>query len=55
MIRRNDKKKDKETEESEWNKALEEVKISKQDLNKIIMNYLVVEGYQSAAQKFTQE
>ncbi|KAJ3299807.1 Glucose-induced degradation complex subunit [Borealophlyctis nickersoniae] len=39
----------------EWEKKLVEVKISKQDLNKLIMNYLVIEGYKDAAEKFSNE
>ena len=34
---------------------MDAININKQDLNKIVMNYLLVEGYQSAAEKFTQE
>ncbi|KAI9032163.1 CTLH/CRA C-terminal to lish motif domain-containing protein [Hyaloraphidium curvatum] len=39
----------------EWEKRLAEVKINKQDLNKLVMNYLVIEGYKDAAEKFAQE
>eukprot|EP00842_Homolaphlyctis_polyrhiza_P004372 jgi/Hompol1/4936/HPOL_000456-RA len=39
----------------EWDKKLAEVKISKDDLNKLIMNYLVIEGYKDAAEKFSKE
>ncbi|KAG9285822.1 hypothetical protein G9A89_013247 [Geosiphon pyriformis] len=39
----------------EWEKKLAEVKISKTDLNKLVMNYLVIEGYKDAAEKFSQE
>jgi hypothetical protein len=31
------------------------VKINKQDLNKLVMNYLVIEGYKDAAEKFAHE
>ena len=41
--------------EKKWNDKLKKMKISKQDLNKIVMNYLIVEGYKSAAEKFTHE
>ena len=34
---------------------LDEVNVSKADLNSLIMNYLIIEGYQSAAQRFSQE
>ncbi|KAI8908819.1 CTLH/CRA C-terminal to lish motif domain-containing protein [Powellomyces hirtus] len=39
----------------EWDKKLAEVSVSKQDLNKLVMNYLVIEGYKDAAEKFSQE
>ncbi|KND01575.1 uncharacterized protein SPPG_09111 [Spizellomyces punctatus DAOM BR117] len=39
----------------EWERKLAEVKVSKQDLNKLIMNYLVIEGYKDAAEKFSRE
>lgn len=39
----------------EWEKKLQDVKISKSDLNKLVMNYLVVEGYKDAAEMFEQE
>lgn len=35
--------------------GLEEVKLSKTDLNAVIMDYLISEGYPSAAQKFAHE
>eukprot|EP01112_Ceratiomyxa_fruticulosa_P012462 TRINITY_DN3451_c0_g1_i1.p1 TRINITY_DN3451_c0_g1~~TRINITY_DN3451_c0_g1_i1.p1 ORF type:complete len:225 (+),score=51.30 TRINITY_DN3451_c0_g1_i1:95-769(+) len=40
---------------SEWEKKLAEVKISKEDLNKLVMNYLVIEGYKDAAEMFQKE
>jgi len=39
----------------EWEKKLADAKITKQDLNKIVMNYLVIEGYKDAAECFQQE
>ncbi|CAG8433350.1 1559_t:CDS:2 [Diversispora eburnea] len=39
----------------EWNKKLSDVKIDKADLNKLIMNYFVIEGYKDAAETFSQE
>ena len=39
----------------EWKKKLDQVKISKKELDKIVMNYLVVEGYQEAAEMFQKE
>jgi len=40
---------------SEWEARLDQISVSKQDLNRMIMNYLIVEGYQEAASKFVQE
>eukprot|EP01115_Flamella_aegyptia_P002759 TRINITY_DN1387_c0_g2_i1.p1 TRINITY_DN1387_c0_g2~~TRINITY_DN1387_c0_g2_i1.p1 ORF type:complete len:56 (-),score=7.46 TRINITY_DN1387_c0_g2_i1:24-191(-) len=39
----------------QWEQKLNDVKISKQDLNKIVMNYLIVEGYKEAAEAFVEE
>lgn len=39
----------------EWVKKLNEVKIRKEDMNKLIMNFLVTEGYVDAAEKFQLE
>ncbi|KAK0208102.1 lish motif-containing protein [Desarmillaria ectypa] len=34
---------------------MHEVQVSKTDLNRLIMDYLVIEGYKSAAEEFSQE
>ncbi|KAJ3056680.1 hypothetical protein HK097_005081 [Rhizophlyctis rosea] len=39
----------------EWERRLAEVNVNKQDLNRLIMNYLVIEGYKDAAEKFSEE
>ncbi|KAK9706678.1 hypothetical protein RND81_07G144000 [Saponaria officinalis] len=39
----------------EWEKKLNDVKIRKEDMNKLVMNFLVTEGYVDAAEKFRQE
>eukprot|EP00761_Pharyngomonas_kirbyi_P013673 gb/GECH01013702.1/.p1 GENE.gb/GECH01013702.1/~~gb/GECH01013702.1/.p1 ORF type:complete len:226 (+),score=85.87 gb/GECH01013702.1/:1-678(+) len=39
----------------EWEKKLKEIKINKNDLNKLVMNYLVIEGYKDAAEMFQEE
>ncbi|KAF7310841.1 hypothetical protein HMN09_00627100 [Mycena chlorophos] len=39
----------------EWDRRLHEVPISKNDLNRLIMDYLVVQGYKSAAEEFCHE
>jgi glucose-induced degradation protein 8 len=45
----------KEVGKLEWEKKLKQIKISKTDMNKLIMNYLCMEGYKDAALKFQQE
>lgn len=39
----------------DWMKKLNEVKVRKEDMNKLIMNFLVTEGYVDAAEKFQLE
>ncbi|XP_043808079.1 protein GID8 homolog isoform X5 [Manihot esculenta] len=39
----------------EWEKKLNDVKIRKSDMNKLVMNFLVTEGYVDAAEKFRIE
>ncbi|KAI8602192.1 CTLH/CRA C-terminal to lish motif domain-containing protein [Dissophora ornata] len=39
----------------EWNARLAEVHVDREDLNKLIMNYLIIEGYKDAAEKFSLE
>ncbi|BFG27698.1 hypothetical protein CerSpe_139730 [Prunus speciosa] len=39
----------------EWEKKLKDVKIKKEDMNKLVMNFLVTEGYVDAAEKFRKE
>ncbi|KAK2461989.1 hypothetical protein APHAL10511_006452 [Amanita phalloides] len=39
----------------DWERRLHEVQITKNDLNRLIMDYLVIEGYKSAAEEFSQE
>ncbi|KAJ2569658.1 hypothetical protein IW140_002912 [Coemansia sp. RSA 1813] len=39
----------------EWESKLAEVPIAKSDLNQLIMNYLIIEGYKDAAEKFSEE
>lgn len=39
----------------EWEKRLNGVKIRKEDMNKLVMNFLVTEGYVEAAERFQLE
>ncbi|KAG6862396.1 hypothetical protein C0995_011836 [Termitomyces sp. Mi166 len=42
-------------EQGEWDRHLHEVQVTKSDLNRLIMDYLVIEGYKRAAEEFSQE
>ncbi|KAH0590842.1 hypothetical protein H2248_000961 [Termitomyces sp. 'cryptogamus'] len=42
-------------EQGEWDRHLHEVQVTKSDLNRLIMDYLVIEGYKGAAEEFSQE
>ncbi|ETW87395.1 hypothetical protein HETIRDRAFT_413703 [Heterobasidion irregulare TC 32-1] len=39
----------------EWERRLGDVQVTKHDLNRLVMDYLVIEGYKSAAEEFSQE
>ncbi|CAD7702968.1 unnamed protein product, partial [Ostreobium quekettii] len=39
----------------EWEQKLGQIKIKKEDMNRLVMNFLVTEGYVKAAQMFEQE
>lgn len=39
----------------QWKAALDTVQVHKADLNRLVMNFLVTEGYVEAAKKFREE
>jgi hypothetical protein len=39
----------------DWEAKLSTVQVNKNDLNKLVMNYLVIQGYKDAAEKFAVE
>ena len=41
--------------EAEWAKRLSSVSVSKATMDRLVMNWLVIEGYQEAAQHFMAE
>ncbi|KAJ8982073.1 hypothetical protein NQ317_001482 [Molorchus minor] len=43
------------TSREDWMKLLEENDLGRSNMNKLIMNYLVTEGFKEAAEKFQQE
>lgn len=45
----------KTTSVEEWERKLAAVKVRKEDMNKLVMNFLVTEGYLEAAQIFQTE
>ena len=50
-----EKKEESKISPEEWKSRLESIKISKTDMNKLIMNYLCLEGYRDAAKHFEKE
>jgi hypothetical protein len=38
-----------------WNDELSKIKINREDMNKLILNYLIIEGYKEAVVKFMKE
>jgi len=40
---------------ADWERRLDDVRVSKDDLNRLVMDYLVIEGYKSAAEEFSKE
>ncbi|PCH33873.1 lish motif-containing protein [Wolfiporia cocos MD-104 SS10] len=41
--------------QEEWERRLHDVNVTKQDLNRLVMDYLVIEGYKTAAEEFSRE
>jgi len=39
----------------DWERRLHEVQVTKNELNRLIMDYLVIEGYKSVAEEFSLE
>jgi glucose-induced degradation protein 8 len=39
----------------DWNKRLADAPVSKKQINELVMNYLVIEGYKDAAERFCEE
>lgn len=40
---------------TDWDADLAKLQVTKDEMNKLIMNYLVIEGYKEAAEKFEEE
>ncbi|KAI0687788.1 CTLH/CRA C-terminal to lish motif domain-containing protein [Cytidiella melzeri] len=41
--------------QEEWERRLHDLQVSKNDLNRLVMDYLVIEGFKSAAEEFSHE
>mmetsp|Transcript_67369 Transcript_67369/g.140371 ORF Transcript_67369/g.140371 Transcript_67369/m.140371 type:complete len:279 (+) Transcript_67369:98-934(+) len=39
----------------EWNRRLARAKVSKEDLDRLVMNFLIIEGYKDTAENFSRE
>ena len=38
-----------------WNEEMKKLRIDRQDMNKLVLNYLIIEGYKDAVEKFIKE
>jgi hypothetical protein len=38
-----------------WNEEINKLRVNRQDMNKLVLNYLIVEGYKDAVEKFIKE
>ena len=38
-----------------WFEELNKLRVSRQDMNKLVLNYLIIEGYKDASEKFIKE
>jgi hypothetical protein len=38
-----------------WNEEMNKLRISRQDMNKLVLNYLIIEGHKDAVEKFIKE
>lgn len=55
MSAQEDKKEEQKITSEDWKSKLNNVKVSKADMNKLILNYLCLEGYKDAAKNFEKE
>lgn len=38
-----------------WNEEMKKLRLDRQDMNKLVLNYLIIEGYKDAVEKFIKE
>ena len=47
--------KNKKIPNEKWNEELSKIKINREDMNKLVLNYLIIEGHKEAVKKFLKE
>ena len=47
--------KNKRIPNEKWNEELSKIKINREDMNKLVLNYLIIEGHKEAVEKFLKE
>jgi hypothetical protein len=40
---------------NKWNEELSKLRVNRQEMNKLVLNYLIIEGYKDAVEKFIFE
>lgn len=38
-----------------WNEEMNKIKVNREDMNKLVLNYLIIEGYKDPVEKFIKE
>lgn len=54
-INMNNEIKNKTISFDKWNEEMNKLRISQQDMNKLVLNYLIIEGHKDAVEKFVKE
>jgi len=55
ILNLNNEMKNKHVSFDKWNEEINKLRVNRQDMNKIVLNYLIIEGYKSAVEKFIKE
>ena len=42
-------------DQEEWNRKLQQIRVTRSDMDEIIMNFLLIEGYKEPALAFSRE
>ena len=38
-----------------WNEEMSKLRVNRQDMNKLVLNYLIIQGYKDAVENFVRE